>query len=157
MKKKSEKKSVWYEDGIQFECQGSGQCCQSRGQYGYVYMTEDDLKNAAKALGVKLESFKKDYCQKVDGLYCLKDDKDSPDCIFLEGNRCNIYSGRPVQCRTWPFWPEVMNARSWNKQIVSFCPGVNKGRTYSRDEIDQILQTQKAADRQLQREHSNKN
>lgn len=147
-------KKTWFDEGIRFECQGSGKCCQSRGQYGFVYMTSDDAKSAAKALNISLAKFKKEYCQINDGSLALKDAVDSPDCIFLEGgNRCSIYSGRPVQCRTWPFWPEVMNAKSWNKQVASFCPGVDKGRLYSKEEILKILETQKASDQMIQAEH----
>ena len=31
-------------DGIKFECQGSGNCCVSRGSYGFVYLSLTDLK-----------------------------------------------------------------------------------------------------------------
>jgi Fe-S-cluster containining protein len=149
-------KKTWYDEGIRFECQGSGKCCQSRGQYGFVYLTSDDAKNAAKALKISVDKFVADYCTKDDGHLCIKDDNSSPDCLFLDGNRCKIYEGRPTQCRTWPFWPEVMNAKSWNKRVASFCPGVGQGRLYSKSEIEEILKTQKAADRQLRREHKSK-
>ncbi len=140
-KSKSSKKEPWYAGGIQFECQGSGNCCQSRGEYGYVYLTEKDVKAAAKALGLKPHQFIEKHCQTdEDGYLCLKDSAGgSPDCIFLEGHRCGIYAGRPVQCRTWPFWPEVMGAKAWNKAVVGFCPGVGKGRRYTREEIDTII------------------
>jgi Fe-S-cluster containining protein len=57
------------------------------------------------------------------------------NCSFLDGKRCSVYEGRPSQCRTWPFWPENMNARTWNREIVPFCPGVGKGRLYTAEEI----------------------
>jgi len=47
-----------------------------------------------------------------------------------------------MQCKTWPFWPESMDAKTWKKEIASFCPGVNKGRLYSQSEIDQIITEQ---------------
>ena len=34
------------------------------------------------------------------------------DCVFLKEDpergrkTCSIYPVRPLQCRTWPFWPE---------------------------------------------------
>lgn len=140
-------KTKWYDEGIQFECQGSGKCCQSRGEYGFVYLTEQDVNAAAKALKIKPKQFIDKYCQYDDGVLCLKDDPKSPDCLFLEGTKCGIYEGRPVQCRTWPFWPEVMNAKSWKKNVIDFCPGVNKGRLYSREEIEATLKEQKEADR----------
>lgn len=33
-------------------------------------------------------------------------------CIFLgEDNRCTIYEARPLQCRTYPYWPRMMMSR----------------------------------------------
>ena len=68
-------KSKWYDQGIQFQCQGSGKCCQSRGEYGYVYLTEEDATNAAKALGIKKSEFKRKYTMRDEGILCLKEDK----------------------------------------------------------------------------------
>lgn len=140
-------KSKWYSEGIRFECQGSGKCCSSRGEYGFVYLTKDDVLAASKALRMKPAKFIEEHCQYDEGQLCLKDDPASPDCIFLDGNRCDIYEGRPMQCRTWPFWPEVMNAKSWSKNVQEFCPGVDKGRLYSQEEIESILKAQKTADK----------
>lgn len=140
-------KKKWYSEGIRFECQGSGKCCSSRGEYGFVYLTKADVLAAAKALRVRPEEFISEHCQYDEGNLCLKDNPSSADCLFLDGNRCEIYEGRPTQCRTWPFWPEVMNAKSWSKNVQSFCPGVDKGRLYSQAEIEEVLKEQKQSDR----------
>lgn len=56
---------------------------------------------------------------------CLKDqtsesvDAEGPACIFLDRttNHCQIYPVRPVQCRTYPFWPTVTaSVQSWNAE-----------------------------------------
>jgi Fe-S-cluster containining protein len=42
-----------------------------------------------------------------------------PACIFLDRttNQCQIYPVRPVQCRTYPFWPTVTaSVESWNAE-----------------------------------------
>lgn len=132
----------FYKDGLRFECQGSGKCCTSRGEYGYVYLDLRDRKKMAAHLGLTLKEFTKEYCVKTDGYYHLKDNGDSPDCLFLKNKRCTVYEARPSQCRTWPFWPENMNAKSWRKDVAAFCPGVGKGRLYTSSEIDKILKEQ---------------
>lgn len=139
----------WYKDGIQFQCQGSGKCCTSRGEYGFVYLTDDDAKNMASVLGIKLSEFKKLYCGKTDGALHLKDDPNSVDCIFLKGNKCEVYKGRPVQCRTWPFWPDHMNAKAWAKEVVSFCPGVGKGPVRTFEDIQSQMEEQREADKSI--------
>jgi len=142
------KKREWWEDGVRFRCQGSGRCCVSRGEYGYVYLTLEDRRRMAKLLKLPTSVFTRRYCQKTDGIYHLKDG-DGPECIFLSGKRCSVYEARPMQCRTWPFWPEVMNAKAWAKEVKAFCPGVGKGPLISGDEIRSILEKQKQWEEEL--------
>lgn len=144
----------WYSEGLQFQCQGSGNCCASHGEFGYVYLTESDVTRAAKSLKISPAKFKSEYCHRVDGFLAIKDNPLGPDCLFLKERRCHIYSGRPTQCRTWPFWPEVMNAKKWKKNVESFCPGVNQGRLYTAQEINEILGEQTTSEVALKKEHS---
>lgn len=62
---------------------------------------------------------------------------------------CTVYKVRPTQCRTWPFWPETMGAKSWQKDVVQFCPGVNKGRIYTKEEIQAIVSEQEQWEEEL--------
>jgi uncharacterized protein len=121
------------EAGIQFECQGSGKCCTSRGAYGYVYLTPDDRKRFAKYFGMTSAAFTRKHCKTTGGHVHLNNpDK---DCSFLRGKRCSVYEARPSQCRTWPFWPENLNAKAWNREVKTFCPGVGKGKVWTKEEI----------------------
>ena len=36
-----------------------------------------------------------------------------------------------------------MNAKTWNKEIALFCPGVGKGRRYMKESILKILKKEK--------------
>lgn len=142
MSKSQVKNEKWWKDGIRFQCQGSGKCCTSRGEFGFVYLTLADRKLLAKKLKLTVTEFTKQHCDKTGGIWHLKEIKERPDCVFLKNNQCSVYEARPVQCRTWPFWPEVMNAKSWAKDVVAYCPGVNKGRVISAEEIEASLQEQ---------------
>jgi Fe-S-cluster containining protein len=133
-----------FKDGVRFECQGSGQCCMSRGTYGYVYFSAADRKRMAGVLGVSVGEFTRKHCEKTEGLYHLK--YPEKDCQFLDGKRCMAYEGRPTQCRTWPFWPENMNAKIWNTEVAPFCAGVGKGKLYSPEEIKTIIDEANAGD-----------
>lgn len=135
-------KKAWWQEGVRFQCQGSGKCCTSHGEYGYVYMTLEDRQRMAKVLNLSTASFTRRYCEKQGPFWRLKEIPGNPDCRFLEGKRCGVYEGRPSQCRTWPFWPEVMDAKTWKKDVVSFCPGINKGRLWTGAEIEKILLSQ---------------
>ncbi len=147
MKKTKEKK--WWSDGLRFQCQGSGKCCTSHGEYGFVYLTPQDRKKMADFLGLKAAEFTKKHCQRTSGVWHLKEDPKRPDCQFLKGKGCSVYEARPTQCRTWPFWPEVMNAKTWSKDVVSFCPGVGKGPLITEDFIEKTLAEQSLAEKQI--------
>lgn len=132
------KEKTFWSEGLRFECQGTGRCCTSRGEYGFVYVSASDRKRIAAALGLDTRTFTRKYCTKSEGWFHLNNPE--RDCQFLEGKRCGIYSARPTQCRTWPFWPEHMTPRGWSKEVASFCPGVGKGRLHSADEIRAALE-----------------
>ena len=127
--------------GVQFECQGSGKCCTSRGTHGYVYLTLKDRRRLAKFFNILTARFTREYCKKVGGWFVL--DESKGDCRFLKGKRCSVYEGRPIQCRTWPFWPEHMSPRAWRREVAVFCPGVGKGRLYSPEEIARLVKETK--------------
>jgi len=137
----------WWEDGIRFECQGSGKCCVSHGEYGFVWLTLRDRRRMAKQLKLSTIEFTRKHCEKSQGMFRLKEEK--PECQFLKGKACSIYEARPTQCRTWPFWPEVMDAKTWKNEVAAFCPGVGKGRVHSREEIEKAMKEQSASERKL--------
>lgn len=131
----------FYKNGIRFECQGEGNCCITRGKYGYVYLSFNDRRRLAAYFNISLAEFTAQYAKKVDGLYELRyTDK---DCPFLEDSHCTVYRARPWQCRTWPFWPENMDQNVWEQEIAASCPGVGKGRLYTAEEIKDILAKKK--------------
>ena len=125
-----------FDKGIRFECQGSGNCCVSRGSYGYVYLSKKDIKNLSIGLKITQKNFIRNYCEKTDGYIHLKElKKNKGNCIFLIDKMCSVYKSRPIQCRTWPFWPENMNSKDWNNDIAKNCPGIGKGKIISKKEI----------------------
>ncbi|AGH96324.1 YkgJ family cysteine cluster protein [Pseudobdellovibrio exovorus] len=143
------KKDLFYEHGLRFQCQGSGKCCTSHGEFGFVFLTKDDRRRFAKHLKVTTSAFTKKYCDQTNGIWHLKEDKGNPDCMFLKNKGCSVYEARPNQCRTWPFWPEVMNAKAWKSEVANFCPGVGKGRLWSKEEIEQEMSKDRENERKL--------
>lgn len=148
MTKKGEEKE-WWADGVRFQCQGSGQCCVSRGEYGYVFLTKDDRRRMAKELKTSTSAFTRKYCDKLGPAFHLKEEKSRPECMFLNNNRCQVYKARPTQCRTWPWWPETLPAKAWKKELIGQCPGVGKGRLVSAKEIRENLNDQVQAEKEI--------
>jgi hypothetical protein len=101
-------------------------------------MSEEDIERAAAHLGLEVHEFGGRYLRRVGSRYSLKE-KPNHECVFWDQG-CTIYPARPVQCRTFPFWPEVIrNAKSWQK-VLEECPGSGKGRVYSLEEIERLRQ-----------------
>lgn len=138
----------WYRDGLRWECQGSGKCCVSHGQMGYVFLSLADRRRLAAYLELSTSQFTRKYCTKTDDQWHIRDEPGAADCRFLVGKRCGVYEARPTQCRTWPFWPEVMHAKAWQREVAAFCPGVGKGKLWTAEEIGAVLETQSRANQE---------
>ena len=124
---------------IHFKCQGSANCCVSRGIYGYVYLSKKDITRLSNYKEFNVKNFIRLYCDKTDGFIHFKEKKKNGDCQFLANKKCSIYKARPTQCRTWPFWKENMNAKTWDNKIAKFCPGISKGGIIKKIEIEKKI------------------
>jgi hypothetical protein len=60
------------------------------------------------------------------------------DCIFWKEG-CSVYSARPLQCSSYPFWERIVESRqSWMEEAAD-CPGMETGPRISSMEINDIL------------------
>ena len=130
----------FYEAGIRFGCQGDGKCCRNHGRHTFVYLSFSDRKRLAAHLKMTTQEFTKAYTRASGGLVHLKDEEH--ECPFFREDRCAAHEARPWQCRTWPFWPENMHPKVWERDVASFCPGVGSGKLYTAEEIVVILEKQ---------------
>ena len=139
----------FFENSIKFECQGSSNCCVSRGTYGFVYLSSKDLKRLSKFFSISILQFVKIYCDRTDGYLHLKEINENGNCQFLKETKCSVYMSRPIACRTWPFWKENMNTKKWNKELINFCPGIGKGKLISSSMIQKIINRELKNDKQI--------
>jgi uncharacterized protein len=112
---------------LRFQCQpGCTNCCE---QQGFVYLTENDLARIAEYLGVAAREFEKQYVYRTRHLIRLRVPRHQ-QCYFLRDGGCSIHAVKPAQCRAFPFWPELVDAkdakREW-KKTARWCPGIGKG------------------------------
>lgn len=127
---------TWYEDGLKFECTQCGHCCT--GAPGYVWLSIEEIYRIAEFLGLRERDFVKQYVRKVDQRLSLVE-LPNGNCIFYE-NGCKIYPVRPSQCRTFPFWKNIVATPANWERASSDCPGMNSGKNFSKDEVDALLQ-----------------
>jgi uncharacterized protein len=109
---------------LRFECQrGCTNCCQ---QKGFVYITESDLVRIAAFLKLTAAEFEKRFVYRTRHLLRLRMPRHS-QCHFLREDGCSIHAVKPVQCRIFPFWPELMDDKREWKKTARYCPGIGKG------------------------------
>ena len=99
----------------------------------------EDIIALYMELGIDEEEFKRTYTDVVNKAFVLKSFPNG-DCIFYdERTGCGVYNARPLQCRTFPFWPENLRRRSAWAKIVKFCPGSGTGEFHDKEEIERYL------------------
>jgi Fe-S-cluster containining protein len=53
----------------------------------------------------------------------VEEDGSEPCSLLGKDGRCTAYNARPTQCRTYPFWDELLqDAESWKKESVHADP-----------------------------------
>jgi Fe-S-cluster containining protein len=123
-----------------------GNCCSGPGE-GYIWVTKAEIEFIAEFLKISVEQVRQKYLKRIGLRTSIIEHATTKDCIFLQNisgqKKCVIYSVRPSQCRNWPFWSENLTSpNAWN-EAARKCPGINRGRLYSYDEIQKIRKNQK--------------
>jgi hypothetical protein len=132
-------KPPWYAAGLAFQCARCGRCCAGP-EDGYVWANDAEIAAISAHLGISIEELHHQYLRRARGRCTIVMRPDNKDCPFLSpaGNgprTCAIYPVRPMQCRTWPFWPVNMRCVDDWMRAGMRCPGINRGATLSCDEI----------------------
>jgi len=130
----------FYLEGLSFECCRCSTCC--RHTPGYVFISLNDLELLASHTGMDKKEILTKYCREIYTIRGTKislKEKPNYDCIFWEKDGCIYYEARPIQCRSYPFWKAYLgNRRKW-ESLRSFCPGIDKGKKHSKEEIEEWL------------------
>ena len=130
----TDQESPWYKDGLRFTCSQCGNCCT--GAPGYVWVNKAEIEQLAALLDDKVEDFERKYVRQI-GIRKSLVEFSNGDCVFFDNcsRKCKVYSARPRQCRSWPFWDSnVRSPESWS-QTCSVCPGSGQGKLYSLEMI----------------------
>jgi hypothetical protein len=154
----------WYAAGLKFTCSQCGNCCT--GGPGFVWISREEIARLAEFLRLTPQQVVEKYCRKVDGQFSLKEFRNARgeyDCVFLTEEKvrrpagpaaaapgsddqvtltrrgCSIYSVRPLQCRTWPFWDgNLASKESWDR-AAQRCHGMNHGhRTFTQEKMEAL-------------------
>ena len=109
---------------LRFQCQpGCTACCE---QKGFVNVNDADVARAAEFLGMTPKEFEKRFVYRTRHRMRLRVPR-GKNCHFLVEGGCSIHPAKPTQCRTFPFWPELIQIWSEWKKTGRYCPGIGAG------------------------------
>ncbi|KAL4857375.1 hypothetical protein ACK3TF_002256 [Chlorella vulgaris] len=112
-------------EGKRFTCTECGKCCTGSGE---IWANEAECAAIATHLRLPMLHFFRRYTKSYSrrpGWRMLKLQPGSDHCIFLEGGtKCSIYPVRPLQCSTYPWWPELMDPGEWAAEGRTVCEGI---------------------------------
>lgn len=129
----------FFENGLQFSCTKCSACC--RGDEGFVFLSNDDIKNLCEHLKLSKKNFIERFCRFIptyeNEAYLSLLETKNHDCIFWNEG-CSVYAARPVQCQTYPFWTGFLESReAWEAEKKN-CAGINAGVLHDKVEIEKI-------------------
>ncbi len=138
-----------------------GACCRGF-EEGEVYLYMDDISRLTKFLGYKnkagLRKFARKYLKIIEDSFYWKEPGakrgcnykfqtlgfkfigDDDRCSFLDKNKCTVHKARPMQCKIFPFWVQMLEHFSNIKDYSIKCSALqnsleNRGKFHSREEI----------------------
>lgn len=109
---------------LEFKCTGCGLCCK---EAGFVFFTDDDIIRASKYLNISVLEFINKYLKQREAFSYYVQVTDTVPCIFLDSqNHCLIHTSKPLQCSTFPYWPDYTNSKGevLARKFHRPCPGV---------------------------------
>jgi len=59
-----------------------------------------------------------------------------------KNGHCRIYALRPTQCKTYPWWPEIIESKTAWQREARHCEGINRGEPVNEKEITRHLTQQ---------------
>ena len=103
-----------------------------------MWVNKDDIGRLSEELGLPIDQFEATYVRLV-GIRKSLVEFDNGDCVFFDNKsrKCKVYSARPRQCRTWPFWQSNLKSPEAWEETCRVCPGSGAGRLYQLQEIQE--------------------
>ncbi|MHB8345835.1 MAG: YkgJ family cysteine cluster protein [Acidiferrobacterales bacterium] len=111
---------------LRFRCTGCGDCCTG-GPDHYVEIRQGEKEAIRDFLGLSKRWFRRRYVVQVyDQMEGIRLGVDGRCPFLLDDHHCRVYPVRPLQCRTYPWWPELIQPAAW-KAEARRCEGIGRG------------------------------
>jgi Fe-S-cluster containining protein len=120
-----------YPTTARFHCTKCAICCgDTKEKTRHILLLNTEAEQIAKATSQPISKFAA-KTRKAPYAYEMKKTAEDGKCVFLENNRCTIYSLRPLICRFYPFELKTLQSGKYKFLFTEECPGINKGKMLS--------------------------
>jgi Fe-S-cluster containining protein len=117
-----------YPSGLRFECTLCGLCCgDAKQKLRHVLLLRSEVQRIATQTNKHASSFASKIDGKTPYTYEMKKSIDGK-CIFLNENKCTIYSLRPLICRFYPFELTTDEKGKVTIRSTMECPAIGTGK-----------------------------
>lgn len=121
---------------LRFRCTGCARCCHGDGD-SFIAVSEGEAERIRQYLGLSAAWFRRRYLVRLDGAEGgLRIDADGRCALLGRDGRCRVYPVRPTQCRTYPFWREIVASRTAWLREARRCEGIGRGPRHSRRYVE---------------------
>ena len=127
--------------GLDFTCTRCGLCCRGPGE---VWFTQEEKAQALAAISGTPLADKAGSIWRPSGADEVIDVPADQACPLLGPEGCTIQAVKPAQCRTYPFWPELLQSRGAWESEKGRCEGIDLGPNhYAYADIFELLSGRK--------------
>lgn len=131
-----DKKPYYEQVPLRFRCTGCGRCCTGNSATHYVAVSAREQERIRESLGLTRDWFRRRYLEPLaEGGHGIRLGSDGRCPFLTRDGRCHIYAARPGQCRTYPFWPEVVSTATTWRAEARRCEGIDCGPVIPLSEI----------------------
>ncbi len=114
-------KAIAQEVEEETDCKSCANCCR----VATTQITERDAERLARFLGMRLPDFLAECTVETNEEGRILKQNEA-GCIFLEGNLCSVYEGRPATCELFPHLVKgngSLSSRMWHMpDRAVYCP-----------------------------------
>ncbi|MBK5133973.1 YkgJ family cysteine cluster protein [Candidatus Bathyarchaeota archaeon] len=128
-----------YPEKLTFVCAKCGICCGDVDKKKrHILMLKEEAKQISIMAGKNVLNFANINVNQTPYDYEMKKNEKG-NCIFLNENKCDIYSIRPLICRFYPF--ELINNINGDYEFLftKECPGLSKGEQIEKDYFEKLF------------------
>ena len=127
---------------MRFTCQpGCTRCCT---QKGWVYLGVEDVPRLAAFLDMSASEFRRRFVYSTKHTSRLRKPRQG-ECPFLNAEGCSVHPVKPMQCRVFPFWPELVEDKKELEKTAQWCPGIGKGDFVSATTLEESAREMRKA------------